>query len=286
MYLALFAATVIGAHAGDLAATKDSGTNTGGTGVIVWNPRTPPPAKSCLAPGDDSPDPDLTEPTKDSQYDLYTRNIEALDDLLGGHPVPELGPGMAGIVDLPLGGPEHGVVFVKEDDLDDTHFYEHWFVNEPLGSWSGDASFGLVRDDALTFPPTTWVIEDGVYMYMDVHYYDTPDAAFFGSLTLNYQASPLLDAWAFDLYQGEKLVGRLLREKHANDNWVDYWLFADDYDKPLDDGENVEVRLWAAQPANASAFFTSVGPLQANFAHFALVKYKERNGCAYDEFFN
>lgn len=290
MYLALLVAAAFDAHAGDLALAGSSGTRgtggTGGTGVIVATPpRSPNPQGACLPPGDTSPDPDITVPTHDSSYDLYTQNVEQIDDLLFDNRIPEVGPGMAGVVDLPMTEAPHGLVFVQADDFDAAHMIEHWFVDEPLGSWSGGEDFALQMDKELAFPPATWDVEDGVYMYMDVRYYDTPEEALFNSLTLGYAPSPLLDGWAFDLIQDGEVVGALLREKHANHNWVDFWLFAPAYDRPVDAEEYVQVQAWMAQPATASAFFNALAPLQVNYDQFAMVKYKERNGCAYDAFF-
>jgi len=274
MTLTLLVTTLGAALAAD-TRSGSSGTLTSGGGGT---------RQQCLAPGDDTPIPDITIPTGDSQYDLYARTVDSLTALLTPpRTVPQIGEGMATLLDPDLSNP-HGTIEVVKDVLDETHYTEHWFIDATPAAWDGEEAFALEMDADAELPPAWAGWQDKVYLYMDVKYYTTPQAAFFGGLTLPYAASPLLEGWAYDIVQDGEVVGHLLREEHANDNWVDYWLYGPDYDKPAADDEWVAIEPWPIQPVNATGFFNALPPLQANFTYFSKVTYKVRKGCAYYEF--
>jgi hypothetical protein len=240
-----------------------------------------PRSGDCLAPGDDTPVPNIALPTYDEPYDLYTRAIVELD--AGLTPAPyaffRVDQGMAGLYDS--GMHPYGAIKTVKDESQNAHFIEHWLVDIDYDEWLGEEEFTIEKDPRASFPRD---VADKVYLYMDLKYYETPAAAFFSPLTLQYSVSPLLDAWAYDIIQDDDIVGHLLREKHANDNWVDYWLFGFDYDIVDVNGESMSVELRDVQPATASEFFSSLPPLQANFEFFSKVVFKKRHGCALYEF--
>lgn len=214
-------------------------------------------------------------PRVDPAYLEYLAALEELDELGYAPPMAtlaQLWPGQVGLF-TPLGQVAMGSVTGGFPNL-----VERWYVGVlPLpdgdfelrhqGAWPLGLQYDHIADwneDWQSSP--CWV--------MKAAYKGLPDPDY----TLNLVYEDDIDRYTFDLVQGGKIVGRLLREYHhvegAEERFVDHWAFALGYDAPDEDGEKVVVRLAEYQYPTTTDYFADILVAPGHWMGFAQIQYK------------